>query len=183
MIEKWEDIQGFECRYQVSNSGRIKKLPYELVSKDGRLFKFDEHILKGSTEKYSRYRTVELTDTSGREQYFYIHRLVAQAFLPNPDNLPEVNHKDGNKENNTSDNLEWVSRQGNIDHALRTKAHNGGGHLPCRKVIRLDNYSSYKSIGQCAKSFGVCDSTVYSHINRGTPLNGVLLKFEDRLVR
>lgn len=178
MIEEWRDVLNFEGLYQVSNLGRVKKLAYNRVSKDNRHFKFPEHILKGSTEKYSKYRTVELTDSGGKEHYFYIHRLVAEAFISNPNSLPEVSHIDGDKENNVISNLEWSTRQANIAHSITTGLGAGGGHKIQRRVVRLDNYTVYDSIGQCCKDLGVCYSTVYSHIQRHSPLRGILLKFE-----
>lgn len=66
------------------------------------------------------YQCIAYYDTSGKQQQAYVHRLVATAFLPNPDNLPEVNHIDGNKQNNHVSNLEWVTSGENMRHARKT---------------------------------------------------------------
>jgi len=78
------------------------------ISKDGRIFK-EIH----GREVSGGYISAHLR--SGKD--YKVHRLVAKTFIPNPDNLPQVNHKDGNKKNNHVDNLEWISRSGNIRHA------------------------------------------------------------------
>ena len=93
-MEQWRDIEGFDGLYQVSNQGRVKSLKYG-----------KEKILKG-VKSCNGYLTVGLCK-DGKEVRKYIHRLVAEAFLPNPQNLPQVNHKDEDKTNNCVENLEW----------------------------------------------------------------------------
>ena len=97
----------------------IPNYPHYSVSDDGRVF--SEHkdgFLLASPHKDVEYLQVSLwANNCGTS--FYVHRLVAQAFLPNPLNLPEVNHIDGDRTNNTLSNLEWVDRQGNAQHAVR----------------------------------------------------------------
>lgn len=66
------------------------------------------------------YHRVTLTIDKGKKKTFLVHRLIAQKFIPNPDNLPQVNHIDGNKDNNHVNNLEWVDNQTNTDHAVAT---------------------------------------------------------------
>ena len=96
MKEVWKDIQDYEGFYQVSNLGRIKSLGNSKTRK--------EKILKPIYHK--QYYQITLSKNNIRIQY-RVHRLVAEAFIPNPDNLPQVNHKDENKLNNYVDNLEW----------------------------------------------------------------------------
>lgn len=102
MKEIWKDIDG----YLISNLGNVKSF------KQGY-----EHSLK-QTKSNRGYLTVCFT-TKGKCKNHYIHRLVAQAFIPNPENKPQVNHKDGNKLNNCVDNLEWVSACENMRHAYK----------------------------------------------------------------
>lgn len=99
MEEIWKDIQNYEGIYQISNFGNIK-------SCNG-LRKLD------NSNGYSKL-TLNL---NSKKRKFYAHRLVAIHFIPNQNNLPQVNHKDGNKFNNHVDNLEWVSRSENMCHA------------------------------------------------------------------
>lgn len=114
--EVWKDIEGYEGLYQVSNLGRVKSL--ERIISDGRHRK--ERILKPYDDG-NGYLRVEL-----QSKPFKLHRLVAQAFIPNPDNLPFVNHKDENPKNNRvflnddgsvdESNLEWCDNKYNINY-------------------------------------------------------------------
>jgi hypothetical protein len=99
MEEIWKDIEGYEGLYQISNIGNIKSLDYNNTKK--------EKIMKVSTRK-DGYQSIVLTK-NGKPKQFYIHRLVAETFIPNPDNLPLINHKDCNPSNNTVSNIEWAS--------------------------------------------------------------------------
>ena len=108
-MEIWKDIKGYEGLYQVSNKGRVKSLNYRRTGK--------EKILSSSPNSYG-YLIVGLCK-NGKQKPFYIHRLVAEAFLTNPNNLLEVNHKDENKENNHVENLEWCDRKYNNNYGSR----------------------------------------------------------------
>ena len=111
MKEIWKDIKGYEGKYMVSNLGRVKSLNYHRTGKEG--------ILKGGDNGYG-YLKVELCK-EGKVNQPLVHVLVATAFLENPDNLPEVNHKDEDKTNNRVENLEWCSRLYNINYGTRSK--------------------------------------------------------------
>ena len=116
-MEIWKDIKGFEGYYQVSNMGRIKSLDrYVRGNKDSKLH-IKERIIKGGIETRG-YSFVSL-NKNGTRTYARIHRLVAEAFLENPFNKPEVNHIDGNKQNNTVSNLEYCTRTENEQHAYK----------------------------------------------------------------
>jgi hypothetical protein len=114
-MEIWKDIVGYENLYQVSNFGRIKSLPKTIVIYNGAITTRKEKILKpGTRAKFYKFVTL----TNGKEsKHFGVHRLVANAFIPNPNNYPEVNHKDENPENNRFDNLEWCDRAYNINYS------------------------------------------------------------------
>lgn len=117
--EIWKDIPEYEGLYQVSNWGRVKSLNYKHSGKEG--------ILKPDKKK-NGYLYVNFLK-NGEVKNFYIHKLVCLTFLENPLNLPQVNHKDENKENNFVDNLEWVSPKENINYGTanerRSKSHKG----------------------------------------------------------
>lgn len=110
MSEVWKDILGYEGTYQVSNKGRVKSLTRKVWNYTKR-----ERILK-PCHKPNGYMQVNLCKDGGGDKHAYVHRLVAQAFLPNPDGLPEVNHIDFDKTNNCVENLEWVSDKDNKRH-------------------------------------------------------------------
>lgn len=115
--EEWRDVVGYEGLYQVSNLGRVKSLSKRIVYKDGREYNYPSKVMKN--QKVSTgYRKVMLYGVNGNKQY-YVHRLVAETFIPNPNNLSDVNHKDGCKTNNILSNLEWRSRSDNQKHAYK----------------------------------------------------------------
>ena len=109
--EIWKDIEGYEGLYQVSNLGRVKSLNYNRTKK--------EKILKPRSNKDGYLRVVLYKE--GKSKQYLVHRLVAQAFIPNPDNKPQVNHKDDNKTNNKVENLEWVTSKENANYGTRNK--------------------------------------------------------------
>lgn len=115
--EVWKDVVGYEGLYQVSDKGRIKSLRREIIYKNGRIHTYEERILKVFKDE-DGYNRINLTKTKTHKQYA-IHRLVAEAFLPNPDNLPQVNHKDENPSNNNVENLEWCDSTYNINYGTR----------------------------------------------------------------
>lgn len=106
----WLDIAEYEGLYQVSNCGRVKSLPRNGTIKE-------ERMLKPRVSK-NGYLYVHLRN-GNISKYVKIHRLVAEAFIPNPDNKPQVNHINGNKLDNTVDNLEWVTASENTMHAFK----------------------------------------------------------------
>ena len=107
MKEIWRDIEGYKGKYQVSNMGRVKSLNYNNTGKEGIMEPHDNG--KG-------YLRVQLCK-DGKGKWYRINRLVAQAFLPNPNNLPEVNHIDKDKTNNKVENLEWCTTQYNVEYS------------------------------------------------------------------
>lgn len=118
-MEKWLSVKGYEGLYEVSNQGNIRRVGGKVLSpKPGKL----------------GYKVVSLT-MNGYFKKYLIHRLVADAFIPNPQDKPYVNHKDGNKSNNCVENLEWVTPSENIKHS-----YDYGLRLP----IRGENNSQCK---------------------------------------
>lgn len=115
MAETWRDISGFG-KYEISNSGKVRSKARDIVDSRGRSVHRKEKLLSQAT-CHKGYKFVVLYDTDLRPKTMKVHRLVASTFLDNPLDLPQVNHKDGNKTNNRVENLEWCTNQDNIIHA------------------------------------------------------------------
>ncbi len=119
MIEEWRDIEDYEGWYQVSNFGNIRSLSRKVrgISRLGNDYIRETKAitLKPKRGGTTDYLYVNLCKNN-QVKYLSIHRLVANAFILNPENKAEVNHKDGNKKNNLVSNLEWVTRSENLKH-------------------------------------------------------------------
>lgn len=113
-VEVWKDIRGYENLYQSSTFGRARSLDNYRKGRNGSLRFCKGKILKPSTDK-DGYLLVGLCK-NGKQKTYKVHRLVAEAFIPNPNNLPQVNHKDENKQNNFVSNLEWCSAKYNSNY-------------------------------------------------------------------
>jgi len=159
MNEEWRDIKGYEGLYQVSNLGRVRSLRFKKV-----------RILKpwGS----HGYKHIELCVNNSRF-VTGVHRLVAEAFIPNPLNLPEVNHKDRNRSNNVLDNLEWVNRSQDVAHAY------ANGVLPRpthqnqpnqRKIKDVIEDKEYFSLREASRQTGHKRETIKRSIELNVPV-------------
>lgn len=113
MKEIWKDIKGYEGLYQISNLGRIKSLERKIIRQHSTTMLLKEKILK--QQNMNGYKIVRLSKNNTIKQYL-VHRLVAVAFIKNPNNYKEINHKDEDKSNNKLDNLEWCSHNYNINY-------------------------------------------------------------------
>ena len=136
MEEQWKDIAGFEGYYQISSMGRVKSVERYIQQTDGmkRPYKIPERILKPK-KKPNGYMGVGLA-MGGKVQNSLIHRMVAEAFIPNPDNLPTVNHKNEDKTDNRMENLEWCSVAYNNTYGTRLERTSKQPHN--HPVIMLD---------------------------------------------
>lgn len=117
--EIWKDIKGYEGMYQISNEGRVKSISRHVsrgVLQDK--MPFTKELILATAHDEGDYVIVNISKNakSGNKT---VHRLVATAFKPNPHNLPEVNHEDGDKENNNDWNLTWCTKAQNMEHAAR----------------------------------------------------------------
>lgn len=158
MTNSWLPIQGYEGIYEVSESGDVRSLDRLIVGKDGREYRKKGKVLKPVV--VSRYLNVCLSKPSCNPKQSRIHRLVATAFIENPCNLPQINHKDGNKMNNHFQNLEWVSAEQNVEHAQKM----GLGHIS-RPVIQYKNgkeIARYDSSSKAGKSVNISSSNILS---------------------
>ena len=119
MVETWKDIPGYEGWYQVSNLGNVRSVD-RMIEQWSRYGHTITRNLKGkmitSTDNGNGYKIVGLKKNQVVDSR-YVHRLVAEAFIPNPDGKLEINHKDFNKANNSVDNLEWVTRVENVNYS------------------------------------------------------------------
>ena len=174
MDEEWKDISGFNGNYQISNFGRVKSKE-RVVSNSVRTYVKGEQILRTQTMK-SGYKCVVLRE-GGKKKLLKIHRLVATAFIPNPDHLPCVNHIDENKQNNFVENLEWCTFKYNTEHAIK----NGLKPVACgnniQRVLQLNIRDLsinqvFDNIACASRSIGCNESCIYGAIVQKRPYSG-----------
>ena len=153
--EVWKDVKGYEGLYEVSNHGRVKSLARIVEYTDGRSYMKDEKILS-TPPNSDGYLHTQLGKNKKWKTY-RVHRLVGEAFLPNPQNYPEINHIDEIKDNNHVSNLEWCTREHNMNHGTgmeRAHSHPNaikrleeskrpvvGVHIETEKEIRFESLS------------------------------------------
>lgn len=183
MKELWKDIKGYEGYYQVSNLGRVRSVD-RWVANSGDTKKF----LKGRIRKLNYLNNGYLVAhllKEGKSEPYYVHRLVAEAFIPNPDNLPIINHKDEVKTNNHVDNLEWCTYSYNSNYGTAIERARKNNEGRCKKVYQynLDGefIREWESAMEVERQLGYSDSsivdcckgkskTAYKHIWSFTPL-------------
>lgn len=157
--EIWKDVKGYEGLYVVSNLGRVKSIERYVKGRGNGLHKAGGGFMKLFNR--SKYIGVTLCKCNKAIQ-FYLHRIVADAFIPNPEGNKEVNHIDGNKHNNKVSNLEWVSHSENGKHAYRIglKVKKGGTPNKRVRVFAEGIDKKFNSIADAASYFSISQSSI-----------------------
>lgn len=160
--EIWKNVVGF-YGFAVSNKGRVKALERDILYDNGKIIHRKEKLLSQHIIN-SGYKIVDFT-INGFHKRKLVHVLVAEAFIDNPNNYKEVNHKDNNKLNNNIENLEWCS---GVYNKKYSNVFNKGAQKVSKKVraYSKDNTFNiiYKSIAECARDFECRSSNIRHHI-------------------
>lgn len=135
--EIWKDIKGYEGKYQISNLGKVRN---------------NKSIIKPQKDNIGYMNVILYKDKTRKTKK--IHRLVAEAFIENTNNLPEVNHINGNKKDNSASNLEWITHKNNSKHAVEI------GLIKTKKVLCVETNKIYKSIHEAARDTNTFDGHI-----------------------
>ena len=167
MSEVWKPIKGYEGIYEVSDLGRVRSLPRMLTDSKGRRHPVPMKMLKMHDRK--GYDSVTLQDM-GRKAIMSVHRLVAMAFIPNPDNLPVVNHRDENPKNNQVSNLEWCDISYNTRYGTGVERAQAK-HVYHRKAVEQltkdgQHVATFKGVKEAARATGA-DASVIVRVCKG----------------
>lgn len=183
MKEVWKQIG--DRHFEVSNLGRVRTLPrYVRCKSDGTLALKTGRILK-DIDNGNGYRYVTISLHAVRKNY-YVHRLVAETWIDNPQELSEVNHKDGDKTNNHLSNLEWVSLKGNREHAVKNDLiPHGEGSVHSKltetqviEILTIARENPNVNRTHLAKKYGICDPHMCAII-KGKEWRRVYNKFHE----
>lgn len=165
--EIWLPVVGYEGLYEVSNMGRIKALYREWYSgKEGCTLRSKEECII-SQQNSRGYKRIVLT-RGGVQKFKSVHRVVAMAFIPNPEGLPEINHKNGVKSDNQVENFEWVTASTNQLHALELGlkiSQKRGEHSGARKISCDTLGISFNCIKDAADTLGVNVTNIWKVCN------------------
>ena len=160
MEEIWKTIEGFEGLYEVSNLGRVRSLDRIRKAGYGSIANIKGKILVPQNINDKKYLTVNLYRNEVGKHYL-VHRLVAKAFIPNPNNLPEVNHKDENPSNNNISNLEWCDRKYNSNYGTARERANRKKSKPVIKCdLNGNEITRYCSAREAARVIGKSQAAI-----------------------
>lgn len=164
MSEAWKQIPGYE-NYRVSSTGKVCS-DYYISGRWGKTIKRKEPLMLSQDLTHDGYYRVTLSKNKV-QKHFSVHRLVALVFIPNPQNLPEVNHKDENTRNNNVENLEWCSRKYNANYGTlpqRESKWNTNHPKKSKTVVKMSLYgeilAEYPSIKEAARKHGIGDECI-----------------------
>ena len=174
-MELWKDIKGYEGLYKVSSLGRVKRLNRIVTEHTGNIRHLKEKILKGG--KYPNgYKFICLRKNNENKNVM-IHRLVAQSFISNSNNKLCVNHIDGNKSNNSVENLEWCTHSENLKHAVNIGLIENQCKI-MRKVKVITPYNeiiNFTDMKECCSFFGFKKGWLQNRIRK----HGLIFKYNE----
>lgn len=159
LVEEWRDISGFEGLYQISNQGRVMSF----CCKNNR----NGYVRKAVPDK-DGYMTI-LLKKDGKYYGKKVHRLVAEAFIENPEKYEQINHKDENKANNVVDNLEWCS-------CLYNQLYHDKYKKSCKAIIQIDKegheVARFNSIDEASRKTGILSSCISAVLHQKRKTTG-----------
>lgn len=180
--EEWRPIKEYEGRYEVSNFGRIKSVERIIVYPSGKKQPHKEKIMRpqivsprqsAKRKSITKYQRIMLCK-NGKYKGFLIHRLVAEAFIPNPENKPEVNHIDGCGLHNHVKNLEWTSSTENKTHSYNILYQGNIKPVSC-----IETGEEYPSLTSAAKELGVSVGSIWNSVAYGQSIKGLHFERKD----
>lgn len=168
--EIWKPIKDYEGLYEVSNYGNVRSL-----------FRYKKQLKLELTK--NGYLRIMLCKNKKRKRYL-IHRLVAEAFIPNPNNLPQVNHRDENPKNNCVDNLEWCSHEYNCNYGNRNKRIIEKSKI---KIVQLDKNNNcikiWNSIKEASEFYNISSSAIVLCLKgKHETCRGYIWRYESEVV-
>ena len=180
-MENWKRINSFD-NYLISTLGRVKSIARLEIRKDSKPLPVKETILKQFVD-IKGYAHVGMKRNDNKWQTKQVHRLVAEAFLPNPNNQPCVNHKDENKLNNCVDNLEWCTKSYNHSYGTcieRTSEKQRLTHSNCITIVgyKENEIIEFHSISSASRYFNVSHAAISKAIRRGNKCKGYNWKYK-----
>lgn len=177
MKEIWKAIPGYEGSFEVSNLGNFRSLDRMVPSRYGSPRKYPGKSLKVEEMKDGYKRIVLMKDA--KKKRYMCHRLVALTFIDNPNNLPFVNHIDGNRGNNSVNNLEWCTQEENEQHAINVLGKTMKGKTNPKTVLCVELNKTFKSMRQAVLFLGnhACNEGIKKAIEANRPYHGYTFKF------
>lgn len=165
--ETWKDVDGYEGFYQISNKGNVRSVDHTVRKNRSGETRISVGRVLRLYKMPNGYMQVQFSK-NGKKQKHYVHRLVASAFIHNLYNLPEVNHIDGDKENNFVDNLEWISRKDNQIHLVKSRL-----TRRARPVMCVETEKQYNSMMEAARETGAERHNISNSCKTGSLCSGV----------
>ena len=185
--EVWKPISGFETSYAVSNLGRVKRLE-----------RTELYIRSDTGKEVTRRVASQIVKVQEDDEYYEVnllnrdkcewrrvHRIVAEAFIPNPDSLPQVNHINGDKHDNRVENLEWCTQEYNIHHAIDTglRRYQKGIDRSAKKVRCIDTGEVFNTIKKASEHFNVSINYLSDRIHDKKPCHGLTFELIQKDLR